>query len=170
MTTNWKPPSSSSSFAFFYKCSRWWRASLACLHLFAFFCVADDSEPGGSLSFFSLFLKCKRRWRTKQAHRHLLHLSKKTRMKKKQIKRKVDVHLLATDALVFLGGTFSTTPFQQRLLQHYFNTAFATLLQHTYATLSFAITLQHCFCSTIFCNIAFALEWRRGLRFLMGGR
>jgi hypothetical protein len=36
--------------------------------------------------------------------------------------------------------------------------------------LSFAITLQHCFCSTIFCNITFALEWRWGLRFLMGGR
>jgi hypothetical protein len=79
-------------------------------------------------------------------------------VKKKQIKRKVDAHLLATDALVFLGGAFSTTPFQQHLLQHYFNTAFATLLQHAYATLSFAIALQHCFCSTIFCNIAFALE------------
>jgi hypothetical protein len=87
-------------------------------------------------------------------------------VKNKQIKRKVDVHLLATDALVFLGGTFSTTPFQQRLLQHYFNTAsatlfqhaYATLFQHAYATLSFVIAFQHCFCSTIFCNITFALE------------
>jgi hypothetical protein len=36
--------------------------------------------------------------------------------------------------------------------------------------LSFATTFQHCFCSTVFCNIVFALEWRQGLGFLMGRR
>jgi hypothetical protein len=54
-------------------------------------------------------------------------------VKNKQIKRKVDVHLLATDALVFL---------EERFLQHHFINIFcniasasATLLQHAYATL-----------------------------------
>jgi hypothetical protein len=83
-------------------------------------------------------------------------LSKKTRVKNKQIKKKVDVHLLATDALVFLEESF---------LQHHFSNVFyniasasATLLQHAYATLSSATTLQHCFCSTIFCNSTFVVE------------
>jgi hypothetical protein len=77
-------------------------------------------------------------------------------VKNKQIKRKVDVHLLATDALVFL---------EERFLQHHFSNIFyniastsATLLQHAYATLASAATLQHCFCSTIFYNITFAVE------------
>jgi len=76
-------------------------------------------------------------------------------VKNKQIKRKVDVHLLATDALVFL---------EEHFLQHHFSNVFynifsasATLLQHAYATLSSAVALQHCFCSTIFCNITFAV-------------
>jgi hypothetical protein len=112
---------------------------------------------------------------SQEAHRHLFVFSlvqktttnqasspssttskKKTRMKNKQIKRKVDVHLLATYALVFL---------EEHFLQHHFNNVFynitsasATLLQHAYATLSFATTLQHCFYSTIFCNITFVVE------------
>jgi len=87
-------------------------------------------------------------------------------VKNKQIKRKVDVYLLATNALVFL---------EEHFLQHHFNnvfcniaSAFTTLLQHAYATLSSATALQHCFCSTIFYNITFVLERRRGLGFLMG--
>jgi hypothetical protein len=90
---------------------------------------------------------------TNQVRCHLLHRSKKTRVKNKQTKRKVDVHLLATDALVFL---------EERFLQHHFSNVFAsasaTLFQHAYATLSSTTTLQHCFCSTIFCNITFAVE------------
>jgi hypothetical protein len=81
---------------------------------------------------------------------------KKTRVKNKKIKRKVDVHLLATDALVFLEECF---------LQHHFSNIFCnidfaseTLLQHAYATLSSAATLQHCIYSTIFCNITFVVE------------
>jgi hypothetical protein len=34
--------------------------------------------------------------------------------------------------------------------------------------LSSAAALQHCFCSTIFCNITFAVEWRRDLGVLTG--
>jgi hypothetical protein len=40
------------------------------------------------LSFLSFFLRCRRWWRARQARHHLLHLSKKTRVKKKQIKKK----------------------------------------------------------------------------------
>jgi hypothetical protein len=39
------------------------------------------------------------------------------------------------------GGMFSATPLQQRLLQHHFNIAFATLL-------------QHCLCNIVFCSTA----------------
>jgi hypothetical protein len=140
-------PGSSSFLCFFSQVSRWRRA--------------------GRLIVISLFfLWCRKRRRTKQVRRHLLHLSKKTRVKNKQIKRKVDVHLLARDALVFL---------EERFLQHHFSNVFcniasasATLLQHAYVRLSSATALQHCFCSTIFCNITFDVEWRRGLGFLMG--
>jgi hypothetical protein len=48
-------------------------------------------------------------------NRHLLHLSEKNKSEKEDNKKKVDVHLLATNALVFFGGTFSVTPLQQRL-------------------------------------------------------
>jgi hypothetical protein len=65
---------------------------------------------------------------------------------------------------------FFATPLQQRLLQHRFNTTSVALLQHAYATLSSAAALQHCFCSTVFCNIAFALERQQDLGFLMGRR
>jgi G:T-mismatch repair DNA endonuclease (very short patch repair protein) len=81
------------------------------------------------------FLRCRRQQRTKQACRHLLHLSKKIGVKNKQIKKKVDVHLLATNALVFLEECF---------LQHHFsnvfcNTISAPLLQHCFNT-----PMQHC--------------------------
>jgi hypothetical protein len=51
-------------------------------------------------------------------------------VKNKQIKRKVDVHLLAIDALVFL---------EERFLQHHFNNVFCNtvstpLLQHYFNT------------------------------------
>jgi hypothetical protein len=67
---------------------------------------------------FFVFLWCRKRRQTKQVRRHLLHLSKKTRVKNKQIKRKVDVHLLATDALVFL---------EERFLQQHFNNVFCNI-------------------------------------------
>jgi len=53
---------------------------------------------------------------------------------------------------------FSATALQQRLLQHCFNTTSVALLQHAYATMFSVAALQHCFCSTVFYNIAFALE------------
>jgi hypothetical protein len=156
-----EPPNSSSSFAFFLKCNRWRQASLARRHffvcflffsgvaddgepprlvvisLFFFLGVAHDGEPGGSSSFLSFFLRCKRWQWAKQACRHLLHLNKKTRVKKKQIKKKVDVHLLATDALVIFWSSI------------FYNTTLAT---------SSTTLLQHQFCSIVstrLCNIVF---------------
>ncbi len=109
----------------FFRCSTWPRASLARCHFFVF--VVDDGEPGGLLSFFSFFLRCKRQRRVRQARCHLLYMSKKTIVKKKQIKKKVDVHLFATNALVsfwrsIFFNTTSTTFSTTLLLQHYFNT------------------------------------------------
>jgi hypothetical protein len=65
-------------------------------------------------------------------------------VKNKQIKTKVDVHLLATNALVFL---------EERFLQHHFNNVFfntvsTPLLQHCFNTL-----VQHCLLQQHF-NIA----------------
>jgi hypothetical protein len=79
---------------------------------------------------------------------------RKNKSENKEKKEKIDVYLLATNALIIL---------QERFLQHHFsnvfcNTTLVALLQHTCATLSFVTTLQHSFCSTIFCNIDFALE------------
>jgi hypothetical protein len=56
---------------------------------------------------------------------------------------------------------------EESFLQHHFNvfnnTTSTPLLQHcfntAFATLSFAVALQHHFCSTVVCSIAFALEW-----------
>jgi hypothetical protein len=70
-------------------------------------------------------------------------------------KKKVDVHLLTTYALVIFWSnifcnttstTSSATPLQQRLLQHRFNT--------TFATSSSVAPLQHCFCNIVFYSIA----------------
>jgi hypothetical protein len=149
--------------------------------------VANDGEPPRLIVislFFSqvsrwklaerlvvislFFLRCRRRRWTKQARHYLLHLSKKIGVKNKQIKRKVDVHLLTTDTLVLL---------EEHFLQHHFSNVFCNivstpLLQHCFDTL-----VQHCllqqhfniaFVAPSFCNIAFVLEWWRGLGFLMG--
>jgi predicted thioesterase len=89
---------------------------------------------------------------------HASSLSSTTFDQKKQTKKKVDVHLFATNALVIFWNKVSATPLQQHLLQHRFSTTFVALLQHAYATLSSVATLQHCFCNTMFCNITFALE------------
>jgi len=164
----------------FFRCSRWWRTSLVRRHFFAFFFslgAVDDGEPlrlivislffsqvsrwwrAGRLIVISLFFFwCRRRRQTKQVRRHLLHFSKKIIVKNKQITRKVDVHLLATDTLVFL---------EERFLQHHFSNVFCNIASAS-ATLTSAAALQHCFCSTIFCNITFVVEWRWGLGFLMG--
>jgi len=97
---------------------------------------------------------------------HNCLLCKGTRVKKKQRKKKANVNLLATDALVILiGGTFSATPFQ-RLLQHHFNIASTLLLQHhllqhhfstTFIASSFATSLQHHICNIVFCSTASTL-------------
>jgi hypothetical protein len=106
--------------------------------------VADDGEPPLLIIISLFFFRCRRQRQTKQARRHLLHLSKKIGVKNKQIKRKVDVHLLAIDALVFL---------EERFLQHHFsnifcNTVSTPLLQHCFNT-----PVQHYFLQQHF-NIA----------------
>jgi hypothetical protein len=72
------------------------------------------TSQGGSLS--TTTLEKNKMTMNQKAHRHLLHLRKKP--------REVDVHLLATNALIIfwrkviyntISATFSTT-----LLQHYF--------------------------------------------------
>jgi hypothetical protein len=114
---------------------------------------------------------------------------KGTRVKKKKKKKRVDVHLLATYALIIflkkvfynnISATSCATLLQHRFYNIVFcSTASTSLLQHhllqhcfntTFATLSFVPTLQHCFCSTIFYSMASALEWRQGLGFLVGWR
>ncbi len=110
--------------------------------------LVDDGKPEGSSSFLCFFFWCRRRRQTKQVRRHLLHFSKKIIVKNKQITRKVDVHLLATDTLVFL---------EERFLQHHFSNVFCNIASAS-ATLTSAAALQHCFCSTIFCNITFVVE------------
>ncbi len=97
---------------FFFQVSRWRRA--------------------GRLIVISLFfLWCRRRRRTKQVRRHLLHLSKKTRVKNKHIKRKIDVHLLATNALVFL---------EERFLQHHFSNVFCNIASTRLCNIVFCIS------------------------------
>jgi predicted NAD/FAD-binding protein len=78
---------------------------------------------------------------------------RKNKSEKEENKKKVDVHLLATNALViFWRSVFcnttsamsSTTPLQQCLLQHHFsnvfcNTTSTPLLQHCFNT-----PMQHC--------------------------
>ncbi len=139
--------------------------------------AADDGEPEGLSSFLGFFLKCRRRRRARHArhhllhlnkNHHLLHLSKKTRMKKK--KKKSWCIFTCHKCTSYFGGAFFATPLQQCLLQHCFNTTLAALLQQTCATLSSVATFQDSLCSTIFCNIVVALEWRRGLGLLMGRR
>jgi len=64
-------------------------------------------------------------------------LCKGTRMKKKQRNKKVDVHLLAIDALfIFWKNVFYNTT----------------------SAMSFVALLQHRFCKIIFCNIASTLH------------
>jgi hypothetical protein len=98
-------------------------------------------------------------------------LREKNKSEKEAKKRKVGVHLLATNALVIFWrsvfcNTTSTTSFWNTastpFLQHCFNIAFATL--------SSAVAFQHRFYSIVFYNIVFVLEWRRGSGFLVGQR
>jgi hypothetical protein len=77
----------------------------------------------------------------------------KNKSEKEANKKKVDVHLLATDAQVFFGVVFFATPLQC-LLQHHFskvfyNTASTPLLQHC-----FNMPMQHYLLQQHF-NIAF---------------
>jgi hypothetical protein len=58
-------------------------------------------------------------------------LCKGTKVKKKQ-KKKVDVHLLATNALVIF---------------------WRSIFCNTTLAMSFVTLLQHCFCTIVFCNI-----------------
>jgi hypothetical protein len=134
---------------------------------FFFSGVADDGEPGGLSSFLNFLFKCKRQWQARQARCHLLHLRKKNKSEKKANKNKGWCTLICHKCTSYF--------LEEHFLQHHFsnvfyNTALTLLLQHAYATLPSATALQHCFCSIVFCNIAFVLEWWRGLRFLMGRR
>jgi hypothetical protein len=79
-------------------------------------------------------------------------------VKKRQRKKRADVHLPQMHELSF-ETTFSSTPLQQRLLQHCYNTVSTTLF--------FAASLQHRLCNIVF-NTAFALKWWQGLKFLVG--
>jgi len=90
-------------------------------------------------------------------------LCKGTRVKKRQRKKMANVHLPQMHKLSF-ETTFSSTPLQQRLLQHCYNTISTTLSS---TTLFFAASLQHRLCNIVF-NTTFALEWWQGLKFLVG--
>ncbi len=112
--------------------------------------LRNDNKPPGSLSFVTPEKKIKEMTMSQGTCCHLLHLRKKTRVKKKQSKKKVDVHLLGTYALVIFWkivfcntilATSSTTPLQHRscsiastsplqhcLLQQHFNSTSTSLL------------------------------------------
>jgi hypothetical protein len=133
------PSSSSFHFIFFLRCSRWGRTSSARCHLFFFFLgVVDDDEPKGSSSFLSFFLRCKR-WQ-KVGSPSSITSEQKNKNEKEANKKKVDVHLLVTNALVnFWSNVFYNTT----------------------STTSSATPLQHHFCSiasTHLCDIVFSIN------------
>jgi hypothetical protein len=70
------------------------------------------------------------------------------RKRDKEKKRLMYTYLPQMHMLSF-GAMFFTTPFQQSLLQHRFNT--------TSVTPSFVALLQHCLCDIIFYSIASTL-------------
>jgi hypothetical protein len=65
-------------------------------------------------------------------------------VKNKQIKRKVDVNLFATNALVFL---------EERFLQHHFNNVFCNIISTPLLQHCFNTHVQHCLLQQQF-NIA----------------
>jgi hypothetical protein len=70
-------------------------------------------------------------------------LCKGTRVKKRQRKKRGDVHLPQMHWLSFKRA-FSATPLQQRLLQHHFNISSTTS--------SSVASFQHHLCNVIFCS------------------
>jgi len=72
----------------------------------------------------------------------------KSEKETKKKKRLMYTYLPQMHRLSF-GAMFSTTPFQQSLLQHHFNIASVAP--------SFAALLQHCLCDIIFYSIASTL-------------
>jgi hypothetical protein len=118
----------------------------------------DENEPPSSLSFFTPKKKIKWWWAkrliaiscrnlvriVKDENKWNIHnrlLCKRTRVKKKQRKKKVDVDLLATYALVI----FWRRVFCNTILA----TSFAALLQHRFCYIASTLPLQHYILSII---------------------
>jgi hypothetical protein len=154
-----------------------WRRTKEAHHHLLHLEKKNDDKPLKSSSFFTLEEKNKemttsqgsshhllyvrektKKWRqAKEARYHLLHLRKKDKWwwaslakKNKQSKKKVDVHLLATNALVIfwrsvffntISETSSTAPLQHRFYNIIFYSIASTpLLQHCFLQQHFNIT------------------------------